>query len=521
MKRFLFALLLTLSPAPGFALEIEGFLTHDCKRHTGVIVNVSDESVELLNLQGNVESLPRPTIDTLYVFNVIENPIAEFHIDEAARRRLKAVYIENSAEPRTLAFPVRFIEDLVIFYSLTGQTHVHTLADIYKLRPAGPSAAGTHMPKSYKPMKFELDDQSAQCTGGDSGPLSVKPTRLLADKISISEFLHSFAHGYEALESFQERTYLYAKPFLYEKNARLGLVFQGHREEPGLNFPLYFQWSTGEAYRFQSFSAAGLKRQEFVPNAEPVFSVRSDVKSHIFHGMFIGNVAGLPAGNSVFLGSGDQMKITDKLTVQPSFNYLAMMGGDYGPYTLSAGFFYPTFGIRVGDEFREVLGSSLSYALRAMYTLPHWRLRAVASWSKYASSSPKETEILAKSGEDGPIDHSTVTKFEFSSVFIRGGVDYEFSEKLSGGVDAIIVNGNYKETADDHTNPSTPNLQDNNIRFNRLTIQPFIRQNFSNYVSVTAYADLLQNNFKSHFLGHDDSRQQQETNFFGAFEFIF
>ncbi|MGZ3721597.1 MAG: hypothetical protein ACXVA9_01620 [Bdellovibrionales bacterium] len=520
MKNYFLLLLLALSSGRALALEVEGFLTHDCRRHTGLIVNVSDEAVEIINLQGNIESLPRPTIDTLYVFNVIENPIEAFNINEAALKRLKAVYIENTSEPRTLAFPVRFIEDLVIFYSLTGQSHVHTLSDIYKMRPAGPSVLGRHSPKSYKAMKFELYDQSAQCPGGAEATLStIKPTRLLADKISISEYLHSFEHGYESLESFQERTYLYAKPYLYEKNSRLGLVFQGAREEPGLNFPVYFQWSTGEAYRFQSFSAIGMKRQEFIPNAEPVVSVRSDVKSHIFHGVFIGNVAGLPAGNPIFLDNGDTMKLDQTLTVQPSFNYLAMMGGDYGPYSLSVGFFYPTFGIRVAHEYREVLGSSVSYAVRAMYTRTHFRMRALASWSKYSSSSPTKKDVLMKSGDDGQIE--SVAKFDFSSVFLRGGIDYEFSDRLSGGVDTIIVNGNYKESADDHTDPSGVHLQDNNIRFNRLTFQPYIRQSFSNYVSLTAYADLLQNNFKSHFLGKDDSRQQQETNFFGTFEFIF
>ena len=503
------------------ALEVQGFLTHDCVRHQGVIVYVNDESVEIINLQGQLEALSRNQIDTVYVFNVIDNPNESIHVDAAALKRLKAVYLEDSRNAQTLAFPVRYIEDLVLFYSLGGQSHVHTLADIYKLRPPPESALGTVRTKTFRATKFELTDQSAQCsspTGPATASAAVKPTRILADKISISEFLHSFQQGYESIESFQERTYLYAKPFIFEKHPRLGIVFQGNREEPGIPVPIFYQWSTGEAYRFQSESSVGSKRQEVVPNAEPVFSLRSDVKSHIFHGLFVGNVAGIPAGNSIFLRQ-DFMKLTPDLTVQPSFNYLAMMGGDYGPYSLSVGFFFPTFGIKVGSEYREVLGSSVSYAVRLMYTVSRLKLRAIGSWSDYGSGNPTDKEVISRAGENGSL--ATVADFKFSSIFLRGGVDYDFSDRFGVGLDAIVVNGNYKERADDHTATPTPHLQNNNIRFNRLTIQPYVRQSFSNYVSITAYADILQNNFKSHFFGRDDSRQQQETQFFGTFEFVF
>lgn len=518
MHRILLLILFLLAGEWSRAVEVQGFLTHDCRRHSGLIVYVTDDQVELVDLHGNLESLARDSIDTVYVFNVIENPIEKFRLDERALKRLKAIYLEDSKDARTLAFPVRYIEDLIIFYSLTGQTHVHTFADIYKLRPPPVAVLGEHVPKSFKAMNFEMIDQSAQCGTSETSAATVKPTRLLADKISISEFLHSFQNGYEALESFQERTYLYAKPFIFERSPRLGLVFQGEREEPGIPLPLYFQWSTGEAYRFQSESAVGLKRHEVTPNAEPVFSLRSDVKSHIFHGLFVGNVAGIPAGNSIFL-QNDFMKMTSDLTVQPSFNYLAMMGGDFGPYSLSVGFFYPTFGIKVGNEYREILGSTVSYAVRVMYTLAHLRLRAIGSWSAYDSTSPTKTDVLTRSGESGTL--GAPASFKFSSIFLRGGVDYDVSPRFAVGVDAIVVNGNYRESSDDHTTGATPHLVDNNIRFNRLTIQPYIRQSFSNYVSITAYADILQNNYKAHFLGQDSSRQQQETQFLGTFEFVF
>lgn len=510
--RFFLALLFLLPGVAG-ALEIEGILDQSCRRHTGIIIHVDDDTVEIMNLSGHWESVPRAKIDTVYVFNVIENPFAEFDIDANALARLKAVYLDNSRDPRALAFPVRFIEDLVIFYSLTGQTHVYTFADIYKLRPPPPSAAGPHQTHAFRAMTFALEDQSGQC-GDHARSDAVRPTRVLADKIRISEYLHSFQQGYESVESFQERTYLYAKPFLFDKHSRLGLVFEGERDEPGLNLPLFFQWSTGEAYSFQSFNAIGLKRQEWVPNAEPVFSLRSDVKSHIFHGLFIGNVAGVAAGNSIFL-QNSFLNPTGDLTVQPSFNYLAMMGADYGPYSLSVGFFYPTFAIKVKDQMREVLGSSVSYAVRAMYTLSHFRARVIGSYTDYSDGNASKSEVITQSGASGEL--GSPQSFTFNALFLRGGIDFDFSDQLSAGVDGIIVNGNYKE----HSNDGSGTFYDDNIRFNRLTIQPYVRQSFGDYVSLSAYVDILQNNFKANFLNQDSSRQQQESRFFGTLEFIF
>jgi hypothetical protein len=486
------------------ALEVQGFLTSDCQHKVGVTVHVSDKDLEFINLQGRHENLDVDSIETLYIFNVIDNPIEKIHVDKNLQKSLRAVYTEDSKEPRALAFAVRFIEDLIVYYSLDGRSHVYTFADIYKLRPAPASSLGEHKPAFYKPSTFEFANH-AKC-GGVSG--TVKATRVLADKISVSEFLHALDTGYESLESFEERTYLYAKPFLYDKSTRLGLIFMGKREEPSLNLPLYFQWSGGEAYRFQSFNAIGAKPHEFIPNAEPVFSLRSDVKSHFFHGLFIGNVAGLAAGNKIF--SNDFMRPSTELTVQPSFNYLAMMGGDFGPYSLSVGFYFPSFGIKVRDEYREVLGSSASYAVRGMYTKSNYRLRAIAAPTSYQSSRALKADVLARTGEGGP-DFAPDT-FKFDAVFVRGGIDYEISEKLEFGADLISVTGNYRETV---------GAQANDVRFNRLTIQPYVQQNFSHYTTLTAYVNFIQNSFESNFLNRDQDREQRETRFFGTFEFIF
>ncbi|MGE4131470.1 MAG: hypothetical protein AB7F86_07510 [Bdellovibrionales bacterium] len=487
------------------ALELQGFLTSDCRSRVGITVNVSNKNVDFVNLDGRYERLDLDQIETIYIFNVIDNPIEQIDIDPQLLSHLRAVYTDDTKDPRTLAFPVRFIEDLVVFYSVDGKSHVYTYPDIFKIRPAPMWAKKVHRAATYKKTSFELMSQAGKC-GGKSG--DIKATRVLADKISISEFLNSLEDGFESLASFQERTYLYAKPFLYEKNTRLGLLFTGSREEPGINVPMYFQWSSGEVYRFQSFNAIGSKPHETLPNAEPVFSIRSDVKSHFFHGHFVGNVAGVPAGETIFFSSN--VGLSGDVTVQPSFNYMALMGGDFGPYSGSVGFYFPTFGIKVKDEYREVLGTSVSYAFRGMYTKGPFRIRGIAAPTSYRSSRATKDDVVGKSSVNG----STFAPdtYRFDAVFVRGGIDYSFSERLKFGGDFISVTGSYKETVSG---------QSNDIRFRRSTGQIYVEQTFGRYVSLTGYANLIQHTFEANFLNQDNDREQRETRFFGTFEFVF
>ena len=513
----LFLLFLLTFTAPVWALEVQGLVTKTCQRQTGIVGHASAETVEMIGLDGRFHAFPIADIDSVFIFNIIENPFTSFTVDAASLRRLKSIYVDDDPEARTLAFPVRFIEDLIIFYSLDGKSHVHRMADIYKLRPAPESALGEHRPPSHKNPGFAYSSQSAKCDTPASRPTEIKPTRVLADKISIAEFFSSFEQGYDSLESFQERTYLYAKPVIFEPRNRLGLVFSGQREEPSIPAPVYFQWSTGEPYRFQSYNVLGMKSHEFTPNTEPVFALRSDVKSHAFHALFVGNVAGLPAGNAVF--SGSAMKLTGNLTVQPAFNYLAMMGGDYGPFSASVGFYYPTFGIKVRDQIREVRGSSASYAFRGMYTKRELRLRAIGSVTSYQSSRATEDDVKGSFGEFQNDVHPE--NYKFNAVFLRAGVDYDLSPRLRVSLDGIYVGGNYKEFATYNDSMGNKSSGASDIDFKKFTTQFQVRRAFGNYVALAGYVNLVQNNYDSNFLNKDLDREQRETNFFGTLEFIF
>lgn len=510
------ALLGLLVSTMASAMELQGFVTTNCEQQVGLIIHVDNDGVDLLGLNGRIKRLLRKDIENLLIYNVVENPIQPVQLNDESLHYLKSIYFDESEKSQTYAFPIQFIDDLLIFYSLDGKVHVRTFEDIYKIRPAPENLKNTQTNVVWKSLNFEFNEATTNCANTASkNKGGVKPTRILADKISIDEFLSSFEQGYSRLESFEERTYLYAKPFLYPKKSRLGIVFAGVREEPAPTLPIYFQWSTGEPYRFQSLTIVGMKSHEFLPNTQPVAAIRSEVKSHIFHAMFIGNIMGMSAGSAIFIGS-PVLTINGSTSVQPSFNYMALMGGDYGAWSLSGGLYYPTFGIKVSneyqDEYREILGSSASYAMRLMFTKEKYRLRVIGSYSNYNKGTVRKSDVLAVQGDpsnDNAADYPT--NFSFNSIFLRGGVDYQITPRFSAGLDGIFLKGGYKETYKSIAG---------NVDFKKMTIQAYLQRAFGEYVSISGYVNFMQNTYDGSLSNIDAAKKQNEVLYFGALEFI-
>ena len=149
------------------------------------------------------------------------NPFATVTIDQRALDYLRAVYVDGPDAPNAYAFPIHFVDDLVIFYGLDGKTRVYTYADLLKLRPSTAAQLGSHTPREHRAATLNLSAQSDRCAAGEH-PDGVKATRILNDQIAIDAFLSGFDKGYADLASFQERTYLYPRPFVYPRRARLG-----------------------------------------------------------------------------------------------------------------------------------------------------------------------------------------------------------------------------------------------------------------------------------------------------------
>ena len=70
----LFGILILLEEAK--ALELYSIVYSECRHHTGLILDVEEAHLLLLDTKGEFRKLPRQAIETILVYNTVENPLS-------------------------------------------------------------------------------------------------------------------------------------------------------------------------------------------------------------------------------------------------------------------------------------------------------------------------------------------------------------------------------------------------------------------------------------------------------------
>lgn len=239
MKKALVWLLL-LWPSFAFGIEIYGFLDTNCHLSTGFIVSAKKGSIGLLNVEGNYQEIRLSNVSHILVYNSHHNPVSKIHLDDNLLSRLKTIYTEESNGPAFSGWPVRFMEDMVVFYDVEGKVTLVNIDKISKLENS------THLPgkvdvEDSNYGAFRLGTSLTACRSDDEegNGSSLFPTRVLGDKIKISKFVQNYEKGFYKLERFQTRTRFYARPYLFDEKTKVGLpiVLMPNEEQ---DIPAYF-----------------------------------------------------------------------------------------------------------------------------------------------------------------------------------------------------------------------------------------------------------------------------------------
>jgi hypothetical protein len=357
------------------AAEVHSLFDLECRRTSGILVHVGGDAVALVGLDGSFVSRQRDQIASVAVHKTLENPLARIALSPELRDHLRDVWVGDDSRPTFTGWTTAFFDDLLLYYDIEGQTHVLDPQEIRRLRSsavAGPEAR----PRSHAAIELAFPAEVIPCGTPEVAPGAVLPSRVIADQIKVGDYLRKLEERYRAQAGFEERTRVYAEPFLFGEDSRLGLLYDPEWDLP---LPLYFRWSSGRPYRFQSLNVVGNAPHEWLPIVKPTISIRSDIKSHFFHGSFIGHVVALPAGTNPFLLSElDDFEMVSQPDVDHSYNYLLLMGGDFWRLSASIGTSYLAARLRApGVETRRVLATGLSPTVRLRYQSPALQLRAL------------------------------------------------------------------------------------------------------------------------------------------------
>ena len=492
-------------PASTKAVELYSFFNNQCREITGYLVSEKNNIYRILSVNGRIVSLHKNNIKGVLVYNFVTPPLKKIKLKRKDLGDLLTFSIESEGQLKNFSgFPIQFIEDLIIFLETDGSTRVHKLDSILKIRPFKKQ----RIKKPGKKVKFDIQSSGYLQSCNQSGRQGfTRPNRILLDRIKIQQFLSNYKTGYESLKSFQERTYLYARPKIYNQKTKFGGIKQKALEKsfPVMSLP-FIEWSSGRPFRVQNLSQIGSIFNEYGADLDPITGLKAEVKAHFFHSVFVGNLEALPGGQSFFTTFRKE-KHLHTTNIDSSFNYSAMVGGDLGSHSLSIGLYYPVFVFGLGEQRREILATNNSYLLRYMYTNSFLRFYVTGSLRDEKIDNPSSENIQIEGQDDKvPLPENYSVKF----FFVRSGVDFNLPEETDMGLNFLVLNLNYSENRDS-----------GKAELQRMGGTVYIRKNFGNYVSFGIRFTYLAD--KTSYLSGDrnmnDNKEKGVLGFEGALVF--
>lgn len=505
VKALSFCLLALVCYSNAIARDVTVLKLKDCRILKGFFLAIDDD-IKFIDLEGSIHYILPPDIDLILTYGISESPFRKVEkFDEKFNEYLKKVKVQNSDET-IIGFPFQYIDDLAFILSTSGKVYVIDLKKIIEIQdmPKLP----TQKIKSYKNYELDFSDYVGSCEKQIfKGSVNIlRPIQILGDQIKVSEYIESYKRGYRSFRDLQERTNFYAKPYLFPKRNRLGVT---QIEGGKINIPLYYQWSTGEDFNFQSMNAFGGRISDYLPLYDPGFVFSSAVKSHFFHGYFEGNLFGLSAGKIPVDFEGVSIKRNAAIM---NFNYVAFMGFDWKKFSFSygGGYFSPYL-IFDKKELRQLASNRLSNAIKFQYTGNQINISSIAYIVDDKSSSTFEIDDQVKIVSKNKIATEDIDSFTFKANYYRANISYQLTENIEIGGDTILGAGEYSEKA----------TTDNSIDYRTTQYLLSVKKQFGHYISLKIIMRSSNTSMQGDFLNRKKESNLDEKIYGGVFELLF
>ena len=486
--------------------EFHTFVDQRCRIYSGLITNVDKESFSLWKLDGKITTLRRSDITAVLIFDSSTNPYT-FQKSLAVLRPFlrKIVFGKGDNRESIIGWPYKFVEDLVFYISVENKNYVLSMGQVSSIEKLEPDVRIAPTRERPFPIKVNLAEYLPHCfSQKNSQDGGLRPTRAIIDKIKIFVFFENLEKGFNRINSFEDRTRVYARPFLYGKQvSRFGFLsdFGNKKEFNSYGFlPLYFERTKGVDFHFQSKTRVGASHQTWLPNVEPLFAVTSEIKSHFFNALFVGNLAGLRAGKEVILDPDDKTLAKDQYNVTITLNHLALMGFDYHKYSFSLGFYHPTYAISTEDSETHILAGSASPMARFQYIGKKSRFRILLSHTGYDGSSKNDVFFKRDRDIDGndKFEDEQIELSFFEGYNVRIGFDYQFDSDFMASIDEVVSWGKYRETRSFVTGDNARTTELSEFDFRHLYTTAYLQKDMGDYVFVQ-----LRGNYYKYKYGHD------------------
>jgi len=521
---------LLISAHSASAIELYSVVHQGCAAQTGLIIHVDEKQLYQVNTEGKLVIIPREGIEHILVYNTIANPFFQLDLTSGLAEYIRKVRVSSDDELVFSGWPIRFIDDLIVFFDLEGKTHLVQTGDIQKFS----KLESAHQPLKkidvFERMNFGFGSNLPACA--DDAPVTettIQPTRMVSSQIKIQKFLSVYHDGFTKLKRLQKRTVFYARPYLFDEKTKIALVIMRNdfQEEFSAGMPFYFQWPSGRTFGPQGFLVVGSKPIEHLSSVEPVFQLRFDGKYQFLTASFTGNPFAFSAGgdyminNRFFMQEFFSEKGANELLFLPQFNQVALTGLEWGAYSASVGYYYPIFGLQANGIFRELLSDSATTMYKLQYTSEDFKFNLVASGVSMGSEEGNAQNIkviyanemsqLISRTQRSILLETQLEQFSFDSSFVRLNLDIDLTPEARIGISEVIILGDYQETI-----AGTPYK----LKFDHYVTSVSLQQDFGDNVALKGYLNYFLRNYHSQSDQNKNKHDESKFSFSLAIEFI-
>lgn len=335
-----------------WALSLSALYQGACRRSVGVILEVGEKDLTLLNLSGDFEQIDRFDVIYLAHYSLGQLPLRE--ADAPAAQPLE-VTTEHFGEMKPLVrgWPIDFAEEEISFLNLQGQETVVRREAIWDLEPIKTDQPLNFPQGTGRQLNFVHPYPFAHCPA-QAGEQAVYPQQLLGDPLLIRREFDRLEGAYKQVADYRRDKIFYAVPQVYRNYNSLGLwLVSGSRYGSSMArvnsfIPSFVSELSEGPFGFQRILVTGTHPMPYGLHEEPQSQFYYSLKADYVHFSIMYDFDRLLLGEEKYKWKPEEME-----TVDFRLNDLHhIMGGfDYGSWAIEYMWLPTQYALNVNESF--------------------------------------------------------------------------------------------------------------------------------------------------------------------------
>ncbi|MBF0350509.1 MAG: hypothetical protein HQM11_05730 [SAR324 cluster bacterium] len=320
------------------AINLNAVYFGSCQREVGIILNVDEESIDLLTIQGDIRNISRYEITYLAYYPIGLIPVSKIHnAAEVPMIQIQTLF-RNQIVDLVEGWAVDFSEDKISFLTPKGEETVIEKSNIWKLTKVtqpneiilekGISANFQFLhPYPFSHCRYETGDSHQ----------TIYPQQLLGEPLLIKKELDHLMEGHQIMSRYEKNQKFYPVPQVYKNDTILGLWFNagsryGASSNRVNNFtPVLSSELSAGPFGFQRIFITGSAPMPYSLHEEPQTQFYYRLKADYAHFSFMYDISRLLIGEERFKWSERELGPHDGRMTE-----IMHIGGglDYGSYSI-------------------------------------------------------------------------------------------------------------------------------------------------------------------------------------------